>query len=536
MQWSYDLLEEAEQDLFDRLGVFVGRFSRSAALAVGAGSDGVSRAAELAVLVDASMIVADVGGRTTSYRMLPTLRDFAVMNLLERGELESMRRVHAEYLAADAANMGLRLVPMGPTRRIEESVSFEDFRAAADWALEVGFTELAMNLFLPLSHHWINGGRLAEAAHWLGRVRQLDVGESMVMWRLQLAAAILDFFAGRNELAEAAFRSLDASALRLTDPAAEAVAKEFVGRVRWRRGDLRGGRDEMAAAAEASLGLIGSAIWLFEGLAVLQLYLGDISRARHTVDRLVTFAEGKDDALATCIALNVQGWLASYEGDLPESIRCFEECRRIAAEQGDWNHEVNARLGLGWVLPGLRRPRQALAQAEAARGLSLDPGNRSKHAESMIVMGQALMDLGDLPRAALSVADGLQTLQGHIQRVDHMTRGLRIAGWIAAAQGRNDLAFRFMTVSDEHHRRMGYSDPPADAVRSRDALASVAQRLGDAERESLAGAAVGVSLADAVREAIGYLSEAAGTEVSVEPRRGDVERVSVQATPWTAST
>ena len=39
MQWSYDLLDEAEQRLFDRLSVFAGRFSREAALAVGADRD-----------------------------------------------------------------------------------------------------------------------------------------------------------------------------------------------------------------------------------------------------------------------------------------------------------------------------------------------------------------------------------------------------------------------------------------------------------------------------------------------------------------
>ena len=92
MQWSYDLLDEGEQRLFDRLSVFAGRFSREAALAVGADQDDVPPSVELAALVDASMIVADVSGGATSYRMLPMLRDCGVFNLRAGGSCERVRR------------------------------------------------------------------------------------------------------------------------------------------------------------------------------------------------------------------------------------------------------------------------------------------------------------------------------------------------------------------------------------------------------------------------------------------------------------
>jgi predicted ATPase len=60
MQWSYDLLDEAEQRLFDRLSVFAGRFSREAALAVGADRD----EAEL----KAKALVAEPSGGPTTRR------------------------------------------------------------------------------------------------------------------------------------------------------------------------------------------------------------------------------------------------------------------------------------------------------------------------------------------------------------------------------------------------------------------------------------------------------------------------------------
>lgn len=202
MQWSYDLLDEAEQRLFDRLSVFAGRFSREAALAVGADRDGVPPSVELAALVDASMIVADISGRATKYRMLPTLRDFGVFNLREGGDLENVRRAHAEYLVADAGDMVLPYAPNQPTKRVERNVSVEDFRAAAEWALHAGRTELAPTLVGPLINHHVRSGRFDEVTLRVDRVNQFAVEGSFELWRLQIAAATIDYYTGRNEDAE----------------------------------------------------------------------------------------------------------------------------------------------------------------------------------------------------------------------------------------------------------------------------------------------------------------------------------------------
>ena len=505
MQWSYDLLEKAEQALFDRLSVFAGRFSREAALAIGAGTNGVLPSAELAALVDASMIVADVSGRATNYRLLPTLQDFGLFNLRERGELESVRRAHAEYLASDAEEMALPLVPIGSTKRIEHNVSVEDFRIAADWALRAAQPELAIALLVPLSQHWISGGRLTEAAHWLARVNQLDVDAPLVLWRLRMAAAMLDWLAGRNEEAEAAFRLLSVSAAQMGAAAASADALLFAGHIRWRFGDLRGARDDMAAAVEA----VGRSEWRRDGLAVLELYLGNIAAAEQQVNVLAAFADRTNDPVARCSALNARGWLACYGGDLAESVEFFEQCRDIAIEEGDWHHEVNARLGLGWVFPALGLADQALEQAEAARDLSLDTGNPGKQGEAMIVMGPAQLDLGDLPGAALSVAQGLEMLRDRVRRIDHMSRGLRFAGWIALADGRGDLAVRFLTVAEAEHQRIHYVDPPADAARSGRALDEARHLVDEVAVAAVTAAAEEASFSAVLDEAVDYLNEVA---------------------------
>jgi tetratricopeptide (TPR) repeat protein len=323
-----------------------------------------------------------------------------------------------------------------------------------------------------------------------------------------MAAAMVDWLTGHNQEAESAFRTLSASALAMGEGAAAAGALQAAGYIRWRAGDLEGARDDMAAAA-AAVGpeLAGAGRPVNVGLALLELYLGNIAAGEQQAEILTAVAHRSDAPDITSAALNVRGWVECYRGNLRESIRCFEQCRDIAVEEGDWHRDVNARLGLAWVFPGLGMPNQALAQAEAARDLSIDAGNPGKQAESMILMGGAQLDLGDLPRAAHSVAEGLEILRDHTQRVDHMLRGIRFAGWIALASGRSDLAVRFMTVVAAQHRRIGYVDSSADAARSAHALTEAGRMLGDTERDALTRAAVDAPLAEVLNEAVDYLSQ-----------------------------
>ena len=513
MQWSYDLLEETEQAVFDRLSVFAGRFSREAALAIGADRSGVPPSVELTALVDASMIVADVSGRSTKYRILPTLRDFGVFNLREDGELESVRLAHAEYLTADAKDMVLPYAQNQPTRRVEQNASVEDFRAAAEWALDAGRPELAPTLVVALNHHSISGRRLDEAADWIRRVTEFAVEGSFELWQLEMTAAIIDYFTGRSEAAEAAFRSLSASAAEMGETAASADALRFVGHALWRDGDLRGARDAMATAAEAGSASDWSSLSKREVLAMIELQLGNILAAEQQADILATFADRTHDPVATAAEIHIRGWVTYYQGELEKSIQLFELSRDIALEEGDDRLEFLTRQSLARVFATLGLPDQALAQAQVVYDrtlLSRQSQYQSQYeGQSLILIGGAQLDLGDLRRAARSVAGGLKILQDRHPSVDHMARGLRFGGWIALAHGHSDLAVRFQIAAEAEFQRIGLVAPPAEAAHAAHALAEARQLLGEAEQDTPTNRAEHAPFATVLNEAIGYLQEVA---------------------------
>ena len=140
LDWSYDLLSEPERVLFGRLSVFAGRWTLEASEAVAAGE--VIEEAEnldlLSGLVEKSLVVAkgsDEG--VVRYRMLEPVRQYAWEKLEESGEAEEVRRRHATFFLAQAAEAEPRL--RGPEDRewLERLESEHDnMRAALSWALE----------------------------------------------------------------------------------------------------------------------------------------------------------------------------------------------------------------------------------------------------------------------------------------------------------------------------------------------------------------------------------------------------------------
>jgi predicted ATPase len=104
IDWSYQLLDEATRRTFRALAVFRGGWSLSAAAVVCDRAEEVMLLGQLATLADASLIEpAGPVAREQRFRMLESLREFALEQLSGHGEEEMCRDRHADFVHAAAA-------------------------------------------------------------------------------------------------------------------------------------------------------------------------------------------------------------------------------------------------------------------------------------------------------------------------------------------------------------------------------------------------------------------------------------------------
>jgi predicted ATPase/class 3 adenylate cyclase len=139
LDWSYVLLDEREQAVFDHLSVFVGWFTLDDGVAVVGNPrlDDVDVLDVVSGLVDKSMCTVDLSTTPARYRYLETMRSYGRDHLSRSGTLVEGRKRHAGHFAATARRVRKALVgpdELDASREAERLVA--DLRAALGWAVE----------------------------------------------------------------------------------------------------------------------------------------------------------------------------------------------------------------------------------------------------------------------------------------------------------------------------------------------------------------------------------------------------------------
>ena len=178
--WSYDLLAPREQQLFRRLGVFVGGWTLEAAEAVAADGETDDVLEGLAVLAEQSLIYRDrQPGAAPRYGMLQTVRELAIEIADEHEDVATLRHRHAAWFRALVLDAEPDL--WGPAqrdtiRRLGDEIG--NLRAALDWLLRQDEVQPAARMMLVLGRFWYAEARTQEAMTWLAQAaaRRDDFG------------------------------------------------------------------------------------------------------------------------------------------------------------------------------------------------------------------------------------------------------------------------------------------------------------------------------------------------------------------------
>jgi non-specific serine/threonine protein kinase len=173
LDWSYDLLSDAERAVFRRASVFVGSWGIEAMEAVCSGGD-VAPADVLDLLqslVNQSLVVVEVGDVERRYRLLETVRVYASEMLAATGEDSEIRRKHSVWYLDLVKPVGH--IPWG-TRQEDWFTSLEtnltNVRAALDWCLAHEPADVAAEIVKHLAQFWQIRGYYAAGRRYFEQI------------------------------------------------------------------------------------------------------------------------------------------------------------------------------------------------------------------------------------------------------------------------------------------------------------------------------------------------------------------------------
>jgi predicted ATPase len=318
IEWSYELLNNAEQRLFGALGVFRGGCALEAAEeVVDADID------MLQSLVDKNLL-----RRTRDrYWMLETIREFAA----ER-TADDVRRRHAEHFLrlAEEAEPHLPAYEREWVDRLERE--HDNMRAALDWLEAVDETRLLQRLAGALGRFWLTRGHAREGRERLERALAADDAPTAARLRALNGAAQV----AQTELLLGYATEALALAEALDDRAGAAQAKlALAGAVS--ADDMAAARTlfEESAALFAEVGDEHMVLIAVRSLAWACLALGEVERGRALHEENIRRAHALGNVRIEAVCLGALSTTYIEEGRLDIALPMLLESHRLHEQLGD---------------------------------------------------------------------------------------------------------------------------------------------------------------------------------------------------------
>lgn len=469
IDWSYDLLNVAEQRLFRRLSVFAGGCSLEGAEAIG----DTKRDLDLdllegmASLVDKSLVQKGEAAKGESrFAMLQTIREYALERLEASGEEVLTKRALAAYCLVLAEEETAEQSG-GDGAEWLERLTFEhdNFRAALDWLIEMGETEWGLRLGAALFRFWEMREFLAEGRSRLDRL-------------LKLPRAAAPTKARARALFAAGVLSVDQGDF----PSADVLFRESIEITR-QLGDRQG----TAAALNA--------------LAVKARDVGDVLVARALFEESLSVWREVGDQKAIARSLSNLANVVKLQGDPERAHSLFEECRSIFGELGD-------STGIAWSMNcqgDVSRDQGDFAAAQKwyEQGLAIfrELGDRWGVAGTLADLGSLSREQGNYSSACSMYQESIKMFQG-LGHKRGVARLLECFAYAAAAKLEAERALRLAGAAAALRQNIGAPLKPAEQVKLEGALRTPRQALSPTAGDAAWSQGWGMPLEQAIEEVL----------------------------------
>jgi predicted ATPase/class 3 adenylate cyclase len=444
IDWSYDLLNDPEKRLLQRLSIFAGGWTLAAAEQV-CGGDGVVDRGVLDLLTslcDKSMVLVEQNDGHYRYRLMETVREYARERLLEKGGDEAVRDRHLDYFLALAEEAEPKLTGAEQAewlQRLDEE--HDNLRSALTWS-SGGDAGSGLRLAGALWWFWYARGYFGEGRSWLSGL--LAAAPSA-----QAAAARAKALNGAGRLAR-----------QQSDyPAAQALLNESL-TIQRKLGDRRG--------IATSLNNLGLMAW----------DQGDYPSARTLYEESLAIRRELGDRWGIAVSLNNLGGVAFDEGDYVAARALHEESLAIRRELGDRRGIASSLGNLGNVAYAQGHYPVSRALFEESLTISREVGDRQGIGFSLGTLGNVAAAQGDnaSARAFFKQSLAIRLELGDRWGIAEVLEGL---SYVALALAKPGRAIRIDGAAERLRQEIGSPLPSNERPRYDRHVAAARAALGD---------------------------------------------------------
>jgi predicted ATPase/class 3 adenylate cyclase/DNA-binding CsgD family transcriptional regulator len=502
IDWSYNLLTQAEQALFQRLAVFVGGWTLDAAESVcdGGGINSEDVLNLLEQLVNKSLVLTEEAGREVRYHMLETIRQYAHEKLLAAQGIEAVRDKHLAYfvkLVEQAEPELYRSNQVFWLNKLDDEL--DNFRLALDWALS---TDVEAGLWIAAIpwRFWDTRGYIQQLEDWL---RQLLERHTIADALHAQSIAIYSYchyrqgdFSEASRLAESSLQMSTA----LSNRQLEAFCLSLLGMITLQQGNPGKGTPLLEQGL-AMYRVLGDKIGQANALEWLAYNANNSERAMaFTKETLELFRE-LDNLNGIAVCLNMLSETALGSGDFSSPAAWLEESLSISRQLGNRTTEGYALHSSGCLAYWQGNYQQANSFFREESLLAEKTGDQFQNFWAHVNMGYSALRQGEIQLAREMFEKSIRTAQ----KAD-ITTSLVFAVEGLASLNVNQLqperAIRLFAWADTMRKTSGHPRPSVEQRSVERDLAAIRSKLDDAVFAKLSEAGQAMTAEQAIALAL----------------------------------